>query len=635
MNYTKIKLFLLIFPFLFLTGIEVKAQQSSLLPLEIRQAYQSGTRSMTGKPGPFYWQNRAKYKIHAELVSEEKKIYGEETITYFNNSPDTLSEIVIRLYPDLFMKGNSRDWSLGPEAMNEGTIIDYLKINGKDIDLNNRRLAYRYTTNLYIELLELLPPAESMVIELKWVFQIPSVRPIRTGYYGNDVFFVAYWYPQIAVYDDIDGWDKLEYRGTVEFYNDFNDYDVYLKVPDGFKVWATGTLQNKNELYTKKVLKKLEKARNSEKVVSIFTVKDCMENIVLADSESNTWHFKANQVPDFSFGAAKDVNWDGSSLKVDHLTSRKVFVDAVYADSARTYDTAALWTRQSVEYLSFEMPAYPFPYQHMTTFSNNRKGGGMETPMMANNGDPYVAPDAAATVFHEIAHTYFPFYMGTNERKYAWMDEGWAVFLPVGFMEKYYPKWNYAKRSVEAFEHINGKEKEATLMTLSYKLGGTRSYRYHAYNRPAIAYMLLHDALGDSTFKVALHAFINNWNGKHPTPYDFFNTFSSASGQQLDWFFIPWFFEKAQADLGIKKATVDNKIVVENIGGLPIPINLMVAYDDESIDYFYENTSVWQYSETAVVVQANPEKKISWIKLGSDKIPDINKNNNELLIVDD
>jgi len=265
----------------------------------------------------------------------------------------------------------------------------------------------------------------------------------------------------------------------------------------------------------------------------------------------------------------------------------------------------------------------------MTLFDNGRRGGGMETPMMVNLGDTQNSADEASTVFHEIAHSYFPFFMGINERKYAWMDEGWAAYLPSGFMEKYYPGWNYEARRVDAFEGFNGKERESNLMTLSYLLEAYDTYRNHAYNRPSLAYYFLRDAIGDSVFKLCLHSYINRWHGKHPLPYDFFNTFSNISGQNLDWFIVPWFFEKAQADQGIRKVTLDNKIVIENIGGLPLPVKLTIDYDDGSVESFYRNTSVWRTGEPSIIIKANPDKKIKQITLGSDIIPDINKSNNQ------
>jgi len=250
--------------------------------------------------------------------------------------------------------------------------------------------------------------------------------------------------------------------------------------------------------------------------------------------------------------------------------------------------------------------------------------------MMANNGDPESAPDAALTIFHEIAHSYFPFYMGTNERKYAWMDEGWAAFLPLGFSKRYFPDHPYDKRSINAFENLNGKEREATLMTLSYSIGDYDSYRSHAYVRPALAYYFLQDALGDSLFKVVLKEYMDVWNGKHPLPYDFFNIISKTSGKDLTWFIEPWFYGRAYADLGIKKITNDNKIVIQNYGGLPLPVVVSCEFADGTTELIRKGTSVWRSGDPAIIIQLGADKMIRKVSLGSELVPDVDDSNNIL-----
>lgn len=600
---------------------------NQFISVDVKQAYRKGTRSMTGAPGPNYWQNHSKYNIIASVNTDENMLNGEETVIYFNDSPDTLKKIILRLYPDILKKGNARDWPLGADAVNEGMQIDELKINDSDIDLADNKVVKRTITNLQIDLSELLLPGDSLRLETKWKFEIPT-RTVRMGDYGDNRYFIAYWYPQIAVYDDIDGWDLVEYLGTVEFYNDFNDYDVRINTKDGFLLWGTGTLINPAEIFRKDIVKKIGKAHESREVVKIFTVDDCRSERVLINSENNQWHLIAKHVPDFSFALADEANWDGSSVVVDSVSGREVFADAVYAKDFRTYQNAGNWSRNVLEYMSFELPGFPYPYEHMTSFSNGNKGGGMESPMMANNGDPENIPDSDATLFHEASHSYFPFFMGTNERKYAWMDEGWAAFLTIGYLEKYHPEFPYLQYRVPGFESINGTEKESTLMTLSYNIVDYGSYRMHAYNRPAFAYLYLQEVLGDSLFKVSLLSYMNQWNGKHPIPYDFFNCFMQASGQNLLWFFEPWFFEKAYADLGIKKVTGDNLIVVENYGGLPLPVEISCLFEDGSAEDYYGNPLVWSSGDPAVIIEANPAKKIKMVLLGSDIIPDVNKLNN-------
>lgn len=599
------------------------AQLANLIPNELKVAFKNGTRQIDGRPGLEYWQNSSKYKIDAVLDTKKSVLHGEAVITYFNNSPDSLDMIVMRLYQNFYKLGNARGWSIGNVDLGDGIIIDSVSID------HGLKLATTTATNWILNLENNLNPGDSTQIYVKWHFHIPEKRWVRMGNYGKDRFFIAYWYPQIAVYDDIDGWDMNEYYGATEFYNDFNDYDVSIKTPKEFMVWATGDLQYPENHYQKSILKKIEKAEQSDKIVAIITADDRKENKVFKRGAQNIWHFQASYVPDFTFGAAKNYNWDATSVEVDTITHRRVFVDAAYPDGTETFENAALWSAKSVELMSFSLPGIPFPYEHMTSFCNGRKTGGMESPMMANNGDPSSEASAIGLFYHEISHSYFPFFMGTNERKYAWMDEGWAAYLTDEIMQELSPEYDYLERINSRFVSLNGSEHEVSLMTLSHNITDYNAYRVHAYNRSAMAYHFLKDALGDSVFKLALHEYIYRWQGRHPLPYDFFASMASASGQSLLWFYIPWFFETANADLGIKKVTLDNKIIIENYGGLPLPIKLIVNYSDGSTEEFYKNTSIWSTGDAAFIINADANKKISSINLGTNTIPDINQSNNK------
>lgn len=630
----KIRL-LIVFSLIAITNSLIFSQTTVRMPLEIAKAYQNGTRSNDGKPGPSYWQNFSDYTITAELHTEESKLSGSESVVYHNNSPDTLSIVTIRLYPDFYKKGNARSWTIGNNDLTDGTLIKKIEIGSTNYDVNNSKEVIRTATNLYVKLSNNILPGDSIVMVIDWEFDIPKKAWARFGNYGNDRFFIAYWYPQIAVYDDIDGWDKVEYYGTVEYYNDFNNFDVSIMMPEGFTVWATGDLQNMDELYTDEVVGKYRLASKSDEVINIFNVEDCQNDKVLKNNGPNTWNFKATKVPDFTFGASKYSNWDATSTIADHSTGRRVFVDAVYPDSVDTFDEGAFYAVEGVNFMVDSLPGYPFPYSHITSFCNGRKSGGMESPMMVNEGDPAESANAIGLIFHEILHSYFPFYMGINERKYAWMDEGWAAWLPYGVLNQLEPDFNYFARISGSFENISGKEKEVPLMYLSYQIKDYASYRVHSYNRSAMAYAYLHNALGDSLFKEALHTFMDRWNGKHPIPYDFFNTFENVTGQDLDWYFQPWFFDRAYADLGVKKVTLDNKIVIENNGGLPLPVIATCKFSDGSQETIYNNSSIWRYGDNAIIIQADTSRVLTEVVLGDNEIPDVVIENNRIIINQD
>ncbi len=625
----KISHILVILVLFFAIGLQAQSWKR-MMPKEIKKAYLNGTRSVNGMPGVNYWQNYADYKINATLIADKSKIKGYEEVVYHNESPDTLTFLVLRMYQNFYQKGNVRSWKIDPSDVTDGIDYKNLKVTdkgGKDIF----KSASSTATNLIVKLSDALLPGDSIILEMDWSFHIPQKSWNRMGNYGKNNFMIGYWYPQIAVYDDIDGWDRTEFNGVTEFYNDFNNYDVNITVPAGFMVWATGMLQNGEALYKKKIKNKIDKAWQSDEITTLFTADDCRNKKVLKSyTKSTTWHFVAQYVTDFTFGANKAVNWQGSSLVVDTITGRRTFVDVVYPDSMITFPKAAEWCRWSVNYMSKVLPGVPFPYPHMTSWSNGRRTGGMESPMMANDGDPKSVPSAQGLFFHEISHSYFPFYMGTNERKYAWMDEGWAAYFTDGIMEAMAPGYNYFQRLTSTFERMSGTEKEVTPMTLSYLISDWQTYHSQAYNRSSMAYAFLRDLLGDSLFVRGLHTYMKHWHGRHPVPYDFFASMEAGTGQSLQWYFKPWFFDKYYADLGIKKVTLNNKIVVQNYGGLPLPVKITCYYADGSHDDIYRTAVVWKQGEDAVVVEANPNKKIDHVVLGDDKIPDINEENNSL-----
>ncbi len=601
--------------------------QNLPLPVNIQKALDNHTRSMDGKPGPDYWQNHSDYKIDAEIDTATNVLKGTESIVYYNESPDTLNDLVLRLYQNIFKKGAARQWNIPEGDLTDGVKISTLKIGGKEYD-PEKDFPKRVTTNFAVDLKEPLLPHSQTTVEVGWEVRIPSIRGIRMGKYAKGHYFIAYWYPQIAVYDDIDGWDRVEYTGIVEFYNDFNNYDVSLTVPGNYLVRSTGEVQNISEIVQPQINKRYQEAKNSDSVIRIVTQEDYKMNRLFKPDKSHTWKIKAEHVPDFSFAMSDHSDWDGTSLIVDKTTGRRVFTDALYPDGSANWEQAADVARKAVDYLSNELPGFPFPYPHITSFCAGPNGGGMETPMMTNDGAPKKFDSFAGLIFHEISHSYFPFFMGTNERKYAFMDEGWAACLTSMFLDSKYPGSNDMQRECEGYNQFAGQEADLPLMALSYQHNNYMSYRTAAYNQPAMAYNILRLTLGDDLFKKGLKEYIARWNGKHPIPYDFFNTFNEATGQNLDWFWQPWFFETGYPDLAIEK--IENNIVtIKKKGNYPVPVLITYKTANGSTGEVDRPASVWKEGKNEIEIPLPPKTDVVQITLGNSTIPDVNKKDNE------
>lgn len=621
--------------FLFFPLMVIGQQSNYFIPLNLLKTYQQGTRSMHGLPGPNYWINQAHYTMDVVFDPVYSSISGQASIRYFNNSPDTLSAIVFNLYQDIYRKGNSRDWDLGMDDLHDGMQFSKMILGEESIDMQNRRAFSRQGTKLIVRPTQALLPFDSIDILTEWQVKLPQKRTVRMGKYNDRLHFVAYWYPQIAVYDDLDGWDMINYNGSVEFYNDFNDYDVTIRVPSNHGVWATGLLQEPEKVFTDEVVKRYHIALQSDSVVRIIQTADYAASKVFKDSRSLVYNFKASAVPDFSFAVGKELLWDAVSLVADQQSGRRVLAAAVYHEGAAHYEKVAEFSRKSIEYMSTEMPGIPFPYPHMTTVCSGRSGGGMESPMMAINGTPEDASANFGLTFHEIAHTYMPFFMGTNEKKYAWMDEGWATLWPHVLVDSLFPDHSYIENLIKSYENGAGNEWDVPPMTPNQLLGADyKSLRFGSYTRPAVTYYFLEQAMGEEVFKQALRYYMLAWKGKHPSPLDFIRIMELVADQDLDWFFKPWLYNYAYPDLSIRKITDDRQLVIENTGGLPLPVYLELVFTDDSKDWKIFPITVWNNGERTIVVSLPEDKHVQKIVLGSEKIPDVNKKDNLMYLID-
>jgi hypothetical protein len=612
----------------------LQAQGGIPLSLQFEQAVKNGTRNLDGTPGPGYFVNRADYRIEAELDAEERSIFAREQIDYQNNSSDTLYQLVIRMYQDLYkpFPGFERDDILEPEELTEGIVLEEISLQGTLLteDETNRNIR-RSGTNLYLQLREPLLPGAQLQLEIAWHFQIPDGHTVRMGTYGKNNYYIAYWYPQIAVYDDIWGWDQLDYTGLQEFYNDFGDFEVKITVPDNFLIWATGLLQNPEAVLADPILKRYELSKQADTVVHVVQKNDYKRGPVARPSETgkNTWHFKADFVPDFAFGACDNYIWDATSIDIG--TGGRVLVDACYKSEAKDFKAVAGYAREIIKGFSEGMPGVPYPYPAMTIFNGEMGGGGMEYPMMVNDASVFIKSMAFGLTAHEIAHTYFPFLTGINERRYAWMDEGWASMLPYDLITEKGFSIMGPKMDVLTYGGYAGSPSEKPLMTESINLKGG-AYGVNSYSKPATAYNILRDLMGDELFLKALHTYVDRWQGKHPLPYDFFHTFNEVAGEDLSWYWKPWFFETASPDLQLGELIVKGKntrLKVLNPSGLPLPVVLTYELKKGQREVIQLRADVWKYGEREITVNKRFAQKVKAVKLGAGWIPDVNRKNNQ------
>lgn len=607
---------------IFLSAISsVYAQETRFfMPREITQAYENGTRSYDGRPGPNYWQNTVDYQIEVEVLPQEKELKGMESAVYYNNSPDNLNTLVVRLYHDVYRKGSARrtNWRpLNPDAINDGVEISKLSINGQPYDLNGRRVR-RSSTNLFITLNEPLPAGDRLTLEVDWAQKIPE-SPIRTGAYDETTFFLAYWYPQIAVYDDVFGWDQLDYDFQSEFYNNLANFDVTITAPDNFTVLSTGVLQNAEEVLAPACYERYQQAKKSTEPVVIVTPEDVQDNF---RHRSGTWRYTAEEVSDFSFALSDHFSWDAA---VQEVAGRPVLINTFYpADGAEACRGVTAIQQKTMQHFSVDVPGVPYPYSEFTTFiSSVRGGGGMETPMMANNGGP-----GRGVTVHEMFHTYFPMYVRTNEKRFAWMDEGWADFNTAIVEKRYFDKDDGLLFGEVAggISRTLGTISDLPLIT-STQFTDNTNYGYTAYPLPAFLYATLHHHLGEELFLRCYREYIRRWAKKSPTPYDFFYTFEYVSGQDLSWFWKPWFFEYGYADVQVQSYK-GGKLTVENLGNRPVPIVVDVAYKDGTTEELSASAGVWKDSSKNTYKMKIPRgKEVSSIQV-NNVIPDTDPLNN-------
>jgi hypothetical protein len=605
--------------FLCLVLLQADAQTLTMPP-EIQQAFTNGTRSASGKPGKKYWQNHGNYNIAINVNPPGNTIKGVEQITYFNNSPDVLKSLNMKLIVNVH-RGSGRA-APNPAA---GIVVDDITINGVKAAWDNN---VAITTNQMVDLAKPLNPHDSLKMNITWHYELSKGRG-RDGAIDSTTFYLAYFYPRVSVYDDYKGWDLQPHTGSLEFYNDFNDYTLAVTVPKNFIVWSTGTLRNPNEVLQPEYAKRLEQSFTSDSTIHVATAQDLANKSVTAQNATNTWKWTATNITDVAVGISDHYVWDAASVIVDDKTQRRTSMQAAFPDASDDFHHSVQFGRYSLGWFSHNWPGVPYPFPKSTAFQGF---ADMEYPMMMNDSHEKDLVFAELVQDHEQAHTYFPFYMGINESRYAFMDEGWATTLEylIGITEKNKKAADEFYKSFRVTRWIHSAhDKENPIITPSpdVTFGGGNN----AYGKPSLSYLALKDMLGDELFKKALHNYMSNWNGKHPIPWDYFNSMITGSGKKLDWFFYNWFFTPSYIDLALEKAEKTTKgytLSIKNIGGFAVPFDAIATYDDGTTESFHQTPIVWEHDQKAISVNIKTTKTVKSITLDGGIFMDANEKDN-------
>jgi len=588
-------------------------------------------RGPSGAPGPDYWQQRADYVIRATLDTAGSLLHGTGRIHYENHSPDTLRFVWVQIEQNIFSK-NSVTYALNQPPLHfaGGAVFDF---TGKGfiggITIERFRSAGRelerteYGTMMRVELPRPLAPKGTIDFDVAWHFPVPPYGGGRMGRIGTRLYEMGQWYPRMVVYDDVHGWNPLPYIGAGEFYLEYGDFDVTLTLPAGFVVAATGTVQNPLAVWAPATRARLARARRSAERVQIITKDEAVTSGAARRPGTKTWHFAARRVRDFAWAASPDYRWDASAWN-------GVLIETFYRPSAAPWEEANRMAWFTIKHFSETWGMYPWP--HATTVEGLVEG--MEYPMLTFVPAIEKREDQYWVLTHEFGHEWFPMMVGSDERRYPWMDEGFNSFIDYGSAEGYFKGTAYGdtvrRELLTAYGVSAVPGNEQPLITNPVE---SRDLAWTAYQKPALMLTVLRDAvLGKETFERALREYVRRWTFKHPQPADFFRTIENVSGRNLDWFWRAWVYTTARLDQAVDSVGTAGDttfVFLSNRGQMVLPVTLELRYADGSSERRELPTEMWNLGSRFTSRIRTGGKAIAGVVLDPQAIyPDVDRANN-------
>ncbi|MBW2963048.1 M1 family metallopeptidase [Mesonia aestuariivivens] len=597
--------------------------------------YRSGNvyRSASGKPGPEYWQNKADYKLKVELHPETHTVTGEVEIKYYNNSPEKLDFIWLYVEQNRFTD-NSRGTLTTPTAGN--------RYNGdtsggyalSEVEVDGDQAEYLITdTRMKIFLDDAVKEDGGKAkISMKFSYKIPVDGMDRMGRLDVEqgwIYAMAQWYPRVAVFDDVTGWNVEPYLGAGEFYLEYGDYDYEVTVPYNYTVVGSGDLQNPKDVLTKTQLNRWKKAKETEETTYIIKPEEVgTAQAYNKTSGKNTWHFKMENTHDVAFGASNAFIWDAARINLED--DRKALAQSAYpkeSDGQKAWSRSTEYTKASIEFYSENY--YPYPYKNAVNVA--AEIGGMEYPGLSFCSWRSKEASLWGVTDHEFGHNWFPMIVGSNERKFAWMDEGFNTFInhfsSNEFNDSEYPSTLDQTRSIVPYLKKETREGIDTYPDVT----NLRNLGYTAYYKPAVGLITLRNyILGPKRFDQAFKSYIKTWAFKHPQPADFFNHIENSVGENLNWFWKGWFYGTENIDIAVsdvEKTENGFLIHLSKEGEIPMPVKLKVTYTDGTATAVNLPVEIWQRgNKWEHFLPTN--KEVEKVEFDAEKqVPDIHSSN--------
>lgn len=604
-------------------------------------------RAADGSPGPKYWQNHADYQISATLNDELNQITGSEVVTYTNNSPQKLGFLWMYLDQNLFRLDSrgtaivplqgSRNWGRG-QVFDAGDKIKSVQLlTAKGAAINLKYLVSDTRMQVFLPK-DIQPEGGQVKLKIEWSFISPNYGSDRMGIQetkNGKIFQVAQWYPRMCVYDDVLGWNTQPYTGPGEFYLEYGDFDLNITAPAKDIVVASGELLNPQEVYTPAELKRWAEAEKSEKTVVIRSADEVTEASSRPQGKSMlTWHFRIKNARDASWGASSAFIIDAA--KMDLPSGRKAMAISAYpveSDGSDAWGRSTEYIKKSIEFNSKKW--FEFPYPNATAVAGIV--GGMEYPGIVFCSYKAKGRGLWSVNDHEFGHTWFPMIVGSNERLYGWMDEGFNTFINT-LSTANFNNGEYARKGPADMERAAHFFTHPGLEPMMSQPANLKEHNTGIllYSKPSAGLTMLREQiLGPERFDFAFRTYIERWAYKHPTPEDFFRTMESASGESLQWFWRGWFLNDWELDVAVRDVKyVDNDpskgalITIDNLQKMAMPVTLEIKTVSGKTDTVKLPVEIWERNSTWTFKYPSTEELESVTYDPDKSMPDINPDNN-------